>query len=319
ETMPTTFSAVLGQANAKVSVSSVGAVYLHPSGACVYALNQTASPAINTVGSTTVTTGCGIWDNSNAGNALQVNGSGTITATGGATVKIVGNVDTSGGGTVSPAPLTGQPITSDPFASIPFPSSQPHACDSTGLSGGIPKNGAGSITMGADGWYVVCGPIRLTGNQHQYFPAGKYYITNGAGGNAGITWNNGNVDMVNSTDNVIFFLTASPTSSYDGVQISGNVDVNLTAPATGLYRGLLFYQDRRLTSAPSSQFTGGSGQNLNGTIYFPTSNVQWTGNSSTAIAGLVADTISFKGTSSFSADTNGSHTGLGVPNIAWVF
>jgi hypothetical protein len=132
--------------------------------------------------------------------------------------------------------------------------------------------------------------------------------------NGGIVWNNGTV----TGSGVTFFLTANPTSQYGGVSISGNDNVTLSAPTSGPYHGILFYQDRSIPSTGvTSTFEGGSGMALTGSLYFPTTAITYTGGSSTAptTTGLVADTITFKGNSYFATDPNGAKTGLGLPTI----
>ena len=98
--------------------------------------------------------------------------------------------------------------------------------------------------------------------------------------------------------------------SAGGITINGNMNVTLSAPTTGTYKGLVIFRDRTLTSPPSDKFDGGASMNFNGTIYVPGSAVEYAGGSATSITALVADTISFKGNSTFGADTTGSITGI---------
>ena len=146
----------------------------------------------------------------------------------------------------------------------------------------------------------------MTSNGSLTLPAGIYIVQGG-----GVTWQNG---TVTGTGVTIYLTGPNPT----GLKINGNMTVNLTAPNSGYYWGVLFFQDRTLTSPPAATINGGAGTNLNGTVYLPGTAVTYTGGSATSITALIADTIAFVGTSFFGTDTNGTVTGLGRPYIALV-
>jgi len=307
ENISQTFSAVLGNTWSQIKAESISAIFGQAKGACVYALNPSAPDTVLVNGTATVNASCGVYNDSNSSTALDVKGGGNITAN---TVNIVGNyTDNGGGGTISVmgggSITTGAAIQPDPFGGVPAPSAPAgHGCDSNGINGG------GTIHMPADGYYVVCGNIKLTGNGTQNFPAGIYIVENG-----GITWNNGTV----TGTGVTFYLTANPTSDYGGVSVGGSAKVTLTAPTTGTYHGILFFQDRSIpTTGAAADFEGGSNMNLTGSLYFPTTPIVYTGGSQTSptLTGLVGNTVFFKGTSYFAADTNGAATGLGLPTVA---
>jgi hypothetical protein len=303
ESLPQLFSSVLGHQWAQVQARSTTGIFLQPKGACIYALDRTASPAIEVTGTADVKATCGVWDNSNSPSALEVKGGGDLTA---AAAYVVGKVNDNGGGgalTVTPPGTLkeGADVTPDPFGSIP-PPNYPDRCDSNGISGTF------TPTMPSDGFYVICGNISLSGNGTQTFPKGTYIVRNGGS----ISWNNGKVTGAGVT----FYMAGSGTS-YGSVSVSGNVKVTLTAPTSGLYRGLIFFQDRNAPKSVTNSFTGADKQILDGTLYFPTTSVTYTGGSSATASytGLIANTITFKGTSYFTADTNGEYTGLGLPQI----
>jgi hypothetical protein len=274
---------------------------MNANGACVFALDKTAPSTITNVGNTTVNAACGMYDDSSDPGALTLTGTTNVTA---GSIKVVGGYTLNGGAQVNPVPTTNSGQVPDPFGAVPQPVVPVgHGCDSNGV------NGAFSPTMPADGFYVICGNIRLTGNQTQTYPPGIYVVENG-----GITWNNGTI----TGTGVTFFLTANPTSTYTGVSISGNVNIDLTAPTSGPDHGILFFQDRTIpTTGTASTFEGGAGMNLKGSLYFPTTGITFTGGSAAApvTTGLVADTVAFKGNNYFGTDPNGAVTGLGLPTI----
>lgn len=297
EKIPTLFASVLGYQNSIVSAKSTAGVFSSAQGACIYALDPNANSAISLGGNTDVEAGCGVYDNSSSATALTCSNNTTLDAQGAA-------IDVTGGancrGTVTPAPTTNQPTTADPFANVPAPSI-PARCDSSGLTAGT------TVNMPSDGKYVICGGgIDMTGNGSLSLPAGIYILTGG-----GINWHNGSV----SGSGVTIYMTGP---SPGGTTINGNMVVNLSAPTSGTYRGMVIYRDRTLLSPPSDKFNGGATMNFNGTIYVPGSAVTFNGGNNSAITALIADTISFIGTSNFGADTNGAVTGIGVPTAALI-
>lgn len=300
ETLPTLFSAILGERNLTISGRATAGVFQGVQGACVYALDPTASSTISLGGNTVVNAGCGVYDNSNSSSALTCSNNTTLNA-GTSTISVVGL--SACNGNVSPTPSQNQSQTADPFASVP-PPNIPARCDKG--SSGLSAADNGKITMGSDGMYVICngGGLTMKSNSTLNLPAGIYILEGGG------------VDLENGTLNgtgITFYMTGPSPS---GVKINGNMTVNLTAPTSGTYWGLLFFQDRTLSSPPSSTLNGGANMNLNGTVYLPGSQVTYNGGSQTAITALVADTIAFVGTSNFGTDTNGTVTGIGRPYTA---
>lgn len=290
ERIPTLFSAVLGQPWMNVSARSTAGVY-KPAGACVYALGTQAATGISLGGGATVSAGCGVWDNStNTSGSLSC--SNNTTLSGGTAGITLGGA--SGCPQATPTPTTNQPAATDPFANVQTPPDM-NRCDSTGID----QNS--HITMPADGVFEVCnGGMSMNANKTLTLPAGLYYLKNGT-----ISWQNG---TVNGTGVTIYL--AGPSVS--GISINGNVSVNLSAPTSGPYDGLVIYQNRNLTSPPSHSMNGGSTMLFQGTIYLPGSYVSYSGGNGTNITALVANQINFTGNSTFGTDTTGSLTGLPI-------
>ena len=298
ENLPQLFSAVLGKTSAKVAVRSISAVFLSAAGACIYALDP-ANTGFDASGTPDVEAQCGIYVDSNDSSAMLVGGSTAIVNS--TVIKIVGNYDTHGHPTINPTPSVGQPITPDPFASVSLPT-VPNRCDTS-------NSLADGITMPADGFYVDCGGgFSMDGNPTVTLPAGIYVLKGGS------------IDLHNGTltgSGVTFYMTGS----FSGVTINGNVNINLSAPTSGSLKGLLFFQDRTLAvGAFSSKINGGSNTILNGSLYFPTTDVTYSGGSSTTTSytALVAYDVAFRGTSYFAADPYGAHTGLGGITYAFI-
>jgi hypothetical protein len=296
ENIPTVFAEFLGQSWQVVSAAGTAAVFKAGGGACVYALNTSAAGAITLSGSTNLQVTCGIWDNSTASNSLNCSNNTNLNA---GTSKITLAGGNACGGTVSPAPLTYQPATPDPFYSVPPPADK-NRCDSNGINAGD------TIVMPADGTFEVCGNIGLNSNKTTTFPAGMYYVKNG-----NVDWENGTVQGAGVT----FFMTGSSSGS---ITVNGNVNVSISAPTSGTYHGMVFYQDRSLASPPNHTFNGGAGMNFRGSIYLPGSFVKYAGGSASSVTALIADTITFTGGAYFYADNNGAVTGLGVPTASMI-
>ena len=299
ETLPTLFSGVLGFQHLVISGRATAAVFQGVAGACVYALDPAADNTISLGGNAIVNAGCGVYDNSSSTSALTCSNNTTLTATS-ATISVVGLSTCSGN--VSPTPNQNQPQTADPFANVP-PPNIPNRCDS---KNGLSAADNGKITMGSDGMFVICngGGITMKSNSSLSLPSGIYILQGG-----GIDWENGSI----SGTSVMFYLTG-PSSS--GVKINGNMGVNITAPTSGTYWGMVIFQDRTLSPQPAGSINGGSSMSFNGTIYMPNAATTYNGGTTASVTALIADTVSFIGTSYFGTDTNGTITGVGRPYTA---
>ena len=92
----------------------------------------------------------------------------------------------------------------------------------------------------------------------------------------------------------------SGPNAYSGLSLTGNVVMNLSAPLTGSYAGMLFMQDPLNTQAAS--IVGNSGSTFAGNLYFPQSQLNLTGNSGTSIpmGSVVAQKVGLTGNSNLS-------------------
>ncbi len=282
QTTPSFLMAALGKKTVTISATATAAPGGQP--ACIYALDHTASQAISFIGNATVATGCGMLDNSSSGSALYADGNITVTGT---QIGIVGSDSLVGNISINPTPVTGIAVQSDPLASLTAPSvgscTWPNGYSQT-------TNNTVNLTQG-----VYCGnattpAINLTGNTVATFSAGTYIINGGGinvAGNAAITGSN------------VFFYVTGTSSTYKGVTITGNSAQSLTAPTSGTYAGILFFQDRTITGTTASNnpnsFIGNTSSVYTGALYFPTTSVTYVGNTSATYTLLVADTVHFTG------------------------
>jgi hypothetical protein len=111
--------------------------------------------------------------------------------------------------------------------------------------------------------------------------------------NGGTLKINGNANITGS--GVTFYLTGGAT-----VSMNGDATVNLTAPTSGTYSGILFYGDRNYPGL-SETLNGTASSSMTGTIYFPTDNVGYLGDFSgqNGCTYIVGGTVSWSGNTGF--------------------
>jgi hypothetical protein len=87
------------------------------------------------------------------------------------------------------------------------------------------------------------------------------------------------------------------------VRMNGNAEVNLSAPTSGPYAGILFYGDRTVTGL-TNEFNGTAASGLTGALYFPSQAVSYLGNFSGqgGCTQVVARTIVWSGSTSVAMD-----------------
>ncbi len=301
------FLYLAGFHSSSILASAIAGTATVPAGACIYALSPTASQAVTITGTSSITTSsCGVSINSNASDALYLYGSPYLLATGGGQIKVNGGDSISVGAhplpDPSPAPLLHNGPVSDPLASLSLPtySGCTHTTTGSGTSSATnySLDHANTATMGPG---VYCGGINVDGTAVLTLTPGVY-IMNGGG------FTVSHQGTVNATS-VMIYNTATGGETAGGVSIVGNATVNLTAPDSGTYQGIAFFQDRSLSNAATiaNSATG----IITGTYYFYDAPFSFTGNTATAVtAAFVASTITIAGSSTLNADVTGSVTGL---------
>jgi hypothetical protein len=275
EQLPTLFSRVTGNTSSTLTArSSVG--YIPPTnGGCIYVTAPTGS-SMTTNGNTQITTGCGIWVNSSDPNALNLSGGNTTITDPNpdSKVEIVGGYSCYGGNTgcITLPPITGARSAGDPLGSIPPPT--PSAtCDP------LPNINHGNTTINPG---TYCGSISAQSNDHITMNPGNY-IFKSTGSSCGFSAS-GNAD-VTATGVMMYF--ADDCS----VSITGNGAINMSAPTSGMYQGVLMFQSR--TNSTPSALTGGSGQILNGILYFPDALLHYAGGSASNINAAASTIIAW--------------------------
>ena len=292
---PTYFLGVLGVSTMRVSTRAVAYAGTGPN--CIYVMDPTAAGALSASGSATVASSCGLIVDSSSTTGLLVAGTGvTITAP---TIGVVGNYSASSGAALSPTPKTGVIAASDPLAWVQAPTVGSCAHTSFSLNG--TSGSSGSPYQLYPGTY--CGGIAVHGNAVLQFNAGTYVL---AGGGMSISAN------TTMTGLGVTFYNTTGTGGYGGISLNGNTAANLSAPTSGPLAGILFFQDRAVpNTGAGSTISGNSTSTFDGAIYFPTTTLTFSGNSSASgYSFVVADKLVISGNSSvgtnYSSLPNGS-------------
>jgi hypothetical protein len=187
---------------------------------------------------------------------------------------------------------TSAPVVRDPYATVPEPVAI-GACQngSVGSSKGVTKLTPTDNHPSGVKSMRFCNGLDLKGTVN--FEPGLYIIEGGS-----LTINGGDLTSTDvsqlNAPGVTFYLTNGAS-----LKLGGNAAVNLSAPTQGPFAGLLFFGSR--TNAAASQtITGTSDSTLQGAIYMPGSDVQFTGNSSVTngCTQVIGRTVTFSGNSS---------------------
>ncbi len=276
---PTYFLRAMNVTTATVSARAVASLGNGPN--CIYVMDPSASSALNLNGNINIQSNCGILVDSSSSSGFAVNGNVTVTAP---TMGVVGGYSSNGNVTFSPTPKTGVIAASDPLAYVPEPTVG--ACYKTNflLNGNSGTSSAPyQLSPG-----VYCGGITVNGNSYLKFNSGTYIL---AGGGMLI---NGNSVM---TGVGVTFYNTTGTGGYGAITLNGNSQANFSAPTSGALAGILFFQDRSISSsAAGSTINGNSSSTFDGAIYFATTQLTYNGNSSSSgYTILVADKLLING------------------------
>lgn len=293
---------------------------------CIYALDPSASGALTFDGASLFAADCGILVNSSSSSAVKINDANI--SWGRFTLGIVGNYSLSpllGIGfltSIHPQPMTGIAPVTDPLSKLSAPGFDGSKCDYvnltsdgvTTLSNNLPVVNT-SFPPG-----VYCGGIHLSGSAVLRLvnsdPSQPYVMLGG-----GITVNDGAVLV--GRRNVTFYLTGNSTYPYAGVNINTANANLLFAPNSGSLAGMLFFQDRNISSATAAAnpntIKGGSASIYHGVLYFPTTALSYAGAEATVALDsspytiVIADTVDFLGASATVIDSDYSGLALGSP------
>jgi hypothetical protein len=275
QTVPTFFMRVLGFSSGKVRARAVAQTVGGGASSCFYTLDPTMSNAFSVSNGVSVSSSCGIVIDSNSSTALTATGGAHLSAP---SISLVGRYTMSNGATISPAPTTGIAAVSNPFVSLPTPSVG--SCNNTGYTAG----GGATVTLNPG---VYCNGINIANNVTATFNPGTYILKGGGftlGGGARVTGSG-----------VTFYNTYGGGYSYGAINFANGTNETFSAPTSGTYAGMLFFQDPTVINGAASSFAGGTNANLTGALYFPTTSLSFSNGASAAYTIIVADSVSFTG------------------------
>ncbi|WP_299651986.1 pilus assembly protein TadG-related protein [uncultured Jannaschia sp.] len=264
--------------------------------ACLLALDPIAPGAITVSGSSVVVfEGCDVAANSNADNAFLMSG-GKVELTAGCVHSVGGVSATSSLNlTACAAPNEQSAVIRDPYSDLATPLNVGTCAPSR-----VGRNNATTTETPYEthplGMPVrrYCGGLEIRGDVT--FDAGLYIVD---GGPLRI-----NASTLVKGDGVTFFLTNGAT-----LAINGGADLELTAPGTGPLAGILFFGDRADTGL-SHSVNGTAGSTLNGAVYLPSSDLDYSGNFSGTYGctQVVVRRVTFTGNSALNVDCSAAGT-----------
>lgn len=280
---------------------------------CVVSLDDSADRAIEVTGTAYVDLPCGIAANSNSNEAIYISGNATLDADpaqafGDIYVKDPTQLVTN----TPPQPFSER--VKDPYAAR-FADTSLSPVMIPKLSGACKSDtpefdltsAPGSGTAG-DPWRLspnyptgntklYCGGIALQSNKYMDMAPGIYVIDDGSFDVSGTVTCSACADP----NGVTIILTAwEPGSGSEDVgdfSINAQGSIDLMAPTTGNYAGLLFVIDPAAPPSAGSKFNGGGTSNITGAMYMPSRDVAINGNfqASSQCMMIYASKVKFNG------------------------
>jgi Flp pilus assembly protein TadG len=281
--VPTYFASMLGLKTVTINARAEAARGL--GGPCIYALNPTG-PAITIIAGVLVKSRCGVVDESTSSNALTCVIGAFLYAP---------KISVSGGdqgllclAATQPQTYAPTPTPADPLAYLPAPSNANAACGSSTSSPYTGSSTAVNITLGGNAVFnpgVYCGGIAVTAAlaSNIKFNPGTYILRD-ATGFLGIK-----TGGLNITLNLLTSITGTGVTFYnEGTQgslmvvepVSGGSllslsNVSLSAPTSGTYSGILFFQAHGVTTTGVFVANLLNNSKLEGAIYLPDGDVSY--------------------------------------------
>jgi Flp pilus assembly protein TadG len=279
--VPLFLGGFVGQRFADVSAAAIAGLAPGTGTGCIWALGTAGQPStyalrLQNTGSAINAPSCAVYSNSSP-NSLTLSSGASMTA---ASIDLTGSYAFSGSGTLVPnPPKTNVPPAPDPLAGLLSPPANVSApCGTFPYGSSTAVNPGSGTTILYPG--VYCGGIGVKSGAELRLQPGIYVVRGGTlGGGANMVVQNNGTKLTGS--GVMFYLTCttgpcSPTGTEKhAINFQSGAFVNLSAPTSGAYSGILFYQDPNLKGTSDSDanyFHSGASSSYDGVFYFPT---QW--------------------------------------------
>jgi len=261
---------------------------------CVLGLDPTASSTVSVSGSNNLNLiNCNLYSDSNAAPSLNVSGSANVSAN---QVGVVGTVSGASNITATNGIKTGMRAVTDPYANVT--PTMPTHCD---YNNKMQVKGTTTLSPG-----VYCGDISVNAGATLTFSPGIYYFS---GANLSVA---GNATITGSGVTLIF---TGSGNNWGSATIGSNANVTLTAPTSGVTKGIVMYGDRNMPVGTAFSLEGGGTQNFGGAIDLPKAALKFSGGNgtTTSCTQIIADTITFTGSSNVQVNCAALGTiGIGV-------
>jgi hypothetical protein len=216
---------------------------------CFYVLDPSMDDAFHAGSNADLNANCGVMVNSNSSRAMRTSSNSSVTAS---HVSVTGNYRMDGG-LITPTPDIDVPAAPDPLAYLQPPSVG--ACDHTNF-----HVNSGTVTASPG---VYCKGIKVNAGARVILDPGMYVLLGG-----GLELQSGAKLEGNG---VTFFITAGTGNPYGTVSFQSGSQVELKAPTTGPYSGILFYQDPNAGSPNNTHhMESHTNSYMEGALYFPT-------------------------------------------------
>ena len=267
-------SSVIGQEAPTIKVVSEAVAQGKAARPCIIALDPAAPVGIDfSLAGSVTAIDCAIWSNSTSATSFDLNGSGSATSDRNCAV---GGVSGNTFAITPNAEPNCRPAV-DPFLSWTPPVSA--ICDQTDMQ----RLDNGPVTLSPG---VYCGGLRVGGATNLTLEPGTYVIKDGPlKVNAGAS----------ITGTGVTILLTGVNSDADFL---GSATVHLSAPTSGATEGLVIASGRD-EPILNTKVGGGVEMDIEGTVYLPTHNLSYGGNSESLLPSsytfLVAKTITFHG------------------------
>jgi hypothetical protein len=295
-----------------ISTSAITTSGIPANSPCIYVLSPSGTTFTLGNGATVTTSSCGVYVNS-----TTTTGNGAMWVTSrlnSPKVSVVGGDLVNNGGCVAASssaacgtitPTLGAATIVDPFVNLPAPTI-PSSCPAGNFTSwqATPYTTTGATTANPTaGCY---NGFTLGNSMSMQMGAGTYVI------NGGVFSIQGGSTLT-TTGGVMIYLTNGAS-----VNIGNGTTSTMSAESSGTYEGVLFFQDRTMTSPAASTFEGGSTMNLTGSLYFPNALLNINNGSAANTEGLVVGSVNFQGGSqTYNQATSQSQTGLPVSSSAF--
>ena len=290
----------------------------HP---CILALSTSGTDVEVGAASALDLSNCSVAANSTSRSSINIQDStGSITA---ATLVTPGEISLQGNAIDPAAPpsefiLSSQPMIGARSTADPYAGTLTHTFLATGMptTGSCKSSTTRNVKTYSKANCVIAGLSIKTGQTVVLIP-GTYWIT----GN--LTIGSSGILKCPTCDNVkgVTIILIAHKNEIGYVSMASNATLNLNAPSSGPFAGLVFAQDSSglpngtTYTSTYSTLSMALGATLNGLVYFPNSSITVEG--STSATGskcllLVVDTVTFNGT--FNLETSGCAS-AGLTNL----